>query len=139
MDFKLTRTDYLSVGIFGTMQSTDGASASIYAMLEHAYPNIPDSTSAGTTYSPKVSPGTYTCIKGTHALSNGQSFEAFMLENVEEHTGILIHPGNLEHDSEGCLLIGKERQGNAVIHSAIAFSEFMAIQKDVNSFVLVIA
>lgn len=128
---KLTRTDYLETGIFGLLDPIDGHQ--IFT-LEHAYPVVPDSSIASTSYSPKVLPGTYLCVRGTHQLSNGVPFETFEVI-VPGHTGILFHPGNTNKDSEGCILLGLSRSGdNAIAESRPAFALFMLSLAGVNSF-----
>lgn len=94
----LKRTDSRADGIFGSF-SFDGEGR-FCSTLEHAYPNIDG------TYAPKVPPGIYTCVRGTHALHNGIPFETFEITGVEGHKGILFHVGNMNKDSEGCVLLG---------------------------------
>src|SRR5271169_2411605 len=97
----LTRNDANVNGIFGTLTDDSG---NTYATLEHAYEQ-PDGS-----YAPKTPPGTYTCQKGMHTLEHHPApFQAFEITNVPNHTDILIHIGNYNADSEGCVLIGEKR------------------------------
>jgi hypothetical protein len=34
-------------------------------------------------------------------------FETFEITGVPDHTGILLHPGNYDGDSSGCVLLGQ--------------------------------
>jgi hypothetical protein len=125
MILTLQRTDYLSVGIFGTLSNED--STLFLATAEHAYPVQPaDATSLSTTYSPKVPSGQYTCILGQHQLSRGVPFDAYCLQDVPGCTGILLHVGNYpQTDSEGCILLGLSRVGFMIQRSQDAFKLFM--------------
>jgi hypothetical protein len=40
---------------------------------------------------------------------------------------ILIHPGNFPEDTEGCVLVGKEKTLDTVLQSREAFRELMTI------------
>lgn len=107
--------------------------------LEHAYPD-------GENLSPKVAPGSYTCVRHE---PNCLPYVTFMLENVpdfqgEKVTGILIHIGNFAHDSIGCILLGSEIVPNGsdgyqmLIHSRDTFQRFMKMQEGLDSFQIVI-
>ena len=48
-----------------------------------------------------------------------------MLENVPGRTNIEIHVGNLPRDTEGCILVGKERGIDCLASSRAAFNELM--------------
>lgn len=47
------------------------------------------------------------------------------LTNVPLFLGILIHPGNTEHDSSGCLLVGENKVVGKVINSKTTFERLM--------------
>jgi len=47
------------------------------------------------------------------------------LIGVPGRVGILIHPGNDEHDTEGCILLGDTRIDGKVLHSRDAFARFL--------------
>lgn len=134
MTCKLKRLHLTSSGIFSKLI----AGSSEFCILEHAYP-----TQQGT-YAPKVAAGVYECVRHSpHKLS----YETFMLKDVpdfnyEKVEGILIHVGNFQEDSEGCLLIGQRMQLDypaRVIDSNKAFKEFMALQEDCDNFILSIS
>lgn len=90
--------------------------------------------------------GTYTVMR-TNTPKHG---ECFMVMNVPDRTAILIHPGNTEADTEGCILLGKEfgrifgkdeDTGNieyqaAVLRSKEAVQEFMEYMKGEQGFSL---
>lgn len=125
MDFSLNRTRRASSGIFGQLISRNGI---IFASLEHAY-------CAGQDWVAKVPPGEYTCKRGLHHLHSGP-IETFEVLEVPDHTGILIHPGNLESASEGCILIGTGVVGQGLTESRKAFDRFIAIQDGIDRFIL---
>ncbi len=98
--FLLTRSCFDKDGIFGNLTCNEASFGCV--TLEHSYQN-PDGS-----YSPKTPAGTYTCKRGTHQLAHMTApFETFEVENVPGHTNILIHVGNFNKDSEGCILVGK--------------------------------
>lgn len=47
-----------------------------------------------------------------------------LLLDVPGFSGIRIHCGNTAKDTDGCLLLGKEKQTNQVLKSKEAFDEF---------------
>ena len=47
------------------------------------------------------------------------------LENVKGYEGILIHTGNTEKDSAGCLIVGENKVVGKVINSKITFEMLM--------------
>jgi Family of unknown function (DUF5675) len=136
---QLTRMDYLQSGIFGTL--IDPESTFAVFSLEHAYAVTPDAVSASTDWEPKVPKGSYTCQRGLHQLVGmSHPFETFQLMNVPGHTNILVHPGNHEADSEGCILVGLDRQGDtAVLESRAAFLAFMKNLEGLDQFNLEIS
>lgn len=129
MNFTLVRTDFLPTGIFGKLISEDNSL--LLECLEHSY-------LSGATWAPKVPLGIYTCVRGTHQLEGmTKPFECFELKNVPGHTDILIHRGNQNSDSAGCLLVGEVRDGNrGILSSQMAFERFMNFQSNVDEFQL---
>ncbi len=129
----LRRTDKRSDGIFGEF-AFDGQPRFCFT-LEHAYAN-------GEEWDAKLQPGTYTCVRGTHALHNGVAFETFEITGVAGHKGILFHAGNFNRDSEGCVLVGKDISINQntneemVTGSKAEFAEFMSRLEGVREFQL---
>ena len=130
----IARTDYRSDGIFSDL-SFDGEGR-FCVTLEHAY----DDGRGG--YQPKVQPGVYTCVRGTHSLHNGVPFETFEVLGVTGHSGILFHAGNYNRDSEGCILVGHtiatdpNTGAEMVTGSKAQFAEFMARLDGVDTFSL---
>ena len=124
---KLTRNDFSANGIFSSLVLDNGEELST---LEHAY-----SQSDGS-YLPKILNGKYTCIRGTHCLHNGIPFETFEVQNVPGCTGILLHVGNYQNDSEGCCLLGMTRMGDMITSSKVAFNKFMCSLDGLDSFEL---
>ena len=49
-----------------------------------------------------------------------------LLVDVPGFTGVRIHPGNTMADTEGCLLVGKDRQPGRVLQSRVAFETLFA-------------
>lgn len=125
MILTLTRKDFTSEGIFSELTDSTGK-LSLYT-LEHSYNN-----------KPKLYNGTFNCVRGTHRLHNNIPFITFEITGVAGHTGVLFHIGNYNNDSDGCVLLGMERTGNMVTHSTIAFSKFMALLGNAQSFDLIV-
>ena len=72
-----------------------------------------------------------TCIpRGTYEVivdfSNRFQVRMPLLLNVPQFTGIRIHPGNTEADTEGCILVGKTRGADFVGDSRIAYNALFA-------------
>ena len=130
MDCRLTRIHYLSTGIFGTLTIGDD----FFSTLEHAFPTTQD------TWEPKVKPGSYLC--SLHA-PNRLPYTTYELQNVPDFqnnqvTGILIHIGNYNKDSDGCILLGMSTNIPMILSSEIAFKKFMAIQQSCSQFRILI-
>ncbi len=72
----------------------------------------------------KLAPvGIFNCVPHVKS-NNGQ--HCWMLENVPGRTGILIHTGNTEYDSEGCIIIGLQANGEGVSESVLALQKLQA-------------
>ena len=132
MNLTLTRDDFRPDGIFGSL-IFDGDPGRFCVTLEHSYDG-----------QPKVRPGTYTCIRGTHSLHNGIPFKTFEITGVKGHGGILFHAGNFNRDSEGCVLIGNTiasdpNTGDEMITGSKAeFKQFMARLEGIDEFQLAV-
>lgn len=141
----LTRTDFFEDGIFGNLYNDD---KTLYlSTLEHAFPVIPDGGSVGTTWSPIVQPGQYTCVLGAHQLDHGGPQSLYCIEGVVDakgnsHSGICFHKGNFNRDTEACVLLGMGRllgpKGDMITLSDQAFLLFMAYMNGVPSFQLTV-
>jgi len=135
MNITLTRTEKNSAGIFGHF--TDENGHQICVTLEHAY----DDGHGG--WTAKIPSGTYTCQRGQHQLHSMTSpFETFQVMNVPGHDNILIHMGNFDKDSEGCILVGQAIAGSGanemITSSRVTFAKFMAMQNGLDSFQLTV-
>jgi hypothetical protein len=136
MDLILTINDRNKEGIFGSIEDTDGNEVCV--ALQHAFQD-----DINNHYISKLAEGTYVCTRGMHKLSNLIPFETFEVMNVPRFqgksvTGILFHPGNFNQDSDGCVLVGSERNGNMIMDSKATFKKFMDLQSDVDSFILTV-
>lgn len=67
--------------------------------------------------------GTYTVII---TKSNRFKRDLPLLLNVLNFEGIRIHSGNTNHDTEGCILVGKTRGVDIVNKSKIAFNSLFS-------------
>ncbi len=71
--------------------------------------------------------GIYQC----DLVKNDKFKEVYQISNVENRSGILIHPGNTISDSQGCILLGKEfgeiNGKPAVLKSVLAFQRLKEI------------
>lgn len=125
MTFTLTRKDFTPDGIFSELTDDKGKVA--FITLEHSFDN-----------KPKLYDGVFTCVRGTHRLHDNIPFSTFEITGVQGHTGILFHVGNYNKDSNGCVLVGMNRQDSMITHSVIAFSKLMSFLESVDTFTLTV-
>ena len=64
-------------------------------------------------------------IKLTESLRFGRLMPR--LENVPGFTGVLIHSGNTAEDTEGCILVGKNRVKGKVLDSRETFQKLLRL------------
>ncbi len=139
----LTNTAFNSTGIFGNIKSLDGSLSLV--TLQRAYPVVSEGES--TSYLPKVSPGTYDCLR---YYSHKHGYDVFWVTRVknngvdptdagkEFYDFIELHIGNFNKDSEGCILLGLHPGPDCILNSEKAFEQFMAYFSGVNSFQLTV-
>lgn len=131
MDLVLTRTACRPDGIFGELKDESGHL--IAYTIEHSY-------GEGDAWAAKVPAGEYVCLRGNHELHSGP-IETFEVTGVPGHQGILIHPGNTEAASEGCILVGESICAGAcqmITHSRATFARLMEMQAGVDEFRLTV-
>ncbi len=137
MDLTLTRTRFEETGIFGELRDSSGSR--VCFTLEHSYLLGSKDPGQGYTYYPKIPEGTYTCKRGPHRLHGMTSdFETFEVQEVPNCTGILVHWGNWNSSSEGCILVGQSIVGDMITHSRVTFAKFMELQDGVDTFQLTV-
>jgi Family of unknown function (DUF5675) len=135
VDISLNRTQYIAAGIFGSF--VDANNNRICLTLEHAY-----ATGNGD-FMAKIPQGVYTCLRSVHELEGmSEPFETFQVMNVPHYTNILIHFGNWNCDSDGCILIGEaiasSINGQMITESKVAFQKFMDLQTGIITFTLTV-
>lgn len=136
MTFTLKRIQYEADGIFGRLM--DDAGNVVAVTLEHAF------FQADGSVLPKLYNGTFTCVLGDHTLEHHPApFKAYEIIGVVGHSKILIHFGNFNRDSDGCVLVGSAMiQGSAgqnmITNSQNTFAEFMKLTAGIESFALIV-
>ena len=66
--------------------------------------------------------GAYLCKLG---YSPSRKHDVYWLQDVPGRSDVQIHIGNFPRDIRGCILVGRERGVNQVVHSRVAFGKFM--------------
>jgi len=126
----LKRNEYRDDGIFGVLSDETGKV--LFHTLEHSYSDAP-----------KIPAGVYICLRGQHLLAGAFApIDTFEVQNVPGHTGILIHPGNYNEDSSGCILLGESIAQTSscqmITSSREAFKQFMEMQGENITFTLTV-
>ena len=120
MKMELVRVAVEEEGAFGVLVK-DGYP--FVVTLEHTYHD-----------EVKIPLGETTCRRSRFNRGGYATYEIA----VPGHTRILFHKGNLENDSDGCVLVGARfgRLGGraAILQSAVGFGEFMAAMAGVADF-----
>jgi hypothetical protein len=124
----LQRHTFESIGIYGTLSMEDGSWSCV--TLEHAFDD------GDGNFVPALNTGTHTCVLGTHQLDHGGPFQTYMVTDTPGHTGILIHVGNYNSDSDGCVLVGETRTGDMITNSQVTWNSFMNLMNNSEQFTL---
>lgn len=114
MIISMTRLSSEDHGIFGKLEIEGGPIGIV--TLENHLTMIPT--------------GTYSLSWHVSAHLGGKTVP--MLNDVPDRTYILIHQGNFETCSEGCILVGSCRDGNAIDSSLAALSKLISYLKSVD-------
>lgn len=125
MNLTLKRKDFVLYGIFGEL--FDEKDERVAVTLEHSYNKLP-----------KLFPGKYLCKRGFHTLASHPNFETFEVMGVPGHDGILFHRGNVNNDSDGCILLGTNFGTCCILDSREAFDNFMKMQEGLDEFYLTV-
>jgi hypothetical protein len=82
--------------------------------------------------------GTYRAIRHQSARFG----ETFWLQDVPGRSEILFHKGNIDDDSHGCILVGKEfdqvKGEHGIVSSKKGFDQFMRVQRGADEFTITI-
>ena len=83
-----------------------------------------------------IPPGKYICRKVTSPRF-GKTFEVLKVPN---RSHILFHAGNTQHDTRGCILLGRKygvlRHNRAILNSGKTFKEFIGLMYATDEFEL---
>ena len=81
--------------------------------------------------------------RGTYKIIINQSnrFKRLLplLLNVPNFEGVRIHPGNTNHDTEGCILVGRTRSNDFIGQSRKAFDTLLAKMQKAKDITLTIS
>jgi hypothetical protein len=83
-----------------------------------------------------ISKGTYKVI-----INKSNRFKKLLplLLNVPNFEGVRIHPGNTNHDTEGCILVGRTKSKDFIGQSRKAFESLFAKMKLAKEITLIIS
>lgn len=137
MNPTLVRKDFRVDGIFGELWDERGEFYCVtleraYPRKEITYPEETQNTYSPFTYLPKIPPGKYRC---TRFNSPHLGYIVWMLHDVPGHDHCLIHIGNYNENSDGCVLVGKQIGNKTDLGKMIMSSEptFKKLMKDTES------
>lgn len=133
IELQLARVSVIPEGAFGVILAQG---IPFLVSLERTYPKD-DADPRGEQFV-KIPPGRYPCRR-TYFHRGG--FDTYEVTGVIGHDRLLFHRGNVEADSEGCILLGQrfDPWGRpAVLDSALAFAVFLRLVGDRQSFDLVV-
>lgn len=103
--------------------------------LERVYPGQRDS------FVTKIKPGDYHCQR-SHYVRGGYDTWQVIGGDVTAERRILLHKGNTQDDSEGCILVGEQfgllGGKQAILQSGAAFQELMTLSSEVDEFQLTV-
>ncbi len=133
-DLELVRIAIVPDGAFGVLLAEGLPTLPTgLVSLERTYPLCPEVPRGPQLV--KVPPGRYVCYRNTYRAGG---YETYEISGVPGHSHILFHKGNVEDDSEGCILLGQRfglvRGCPGVLESAIAHGVFMRLMHDRSSF-----
>lgn len=131
MKLELLRTENTSTHTIGVLRDAD-TQYEIARTLEDAWRDNKKSVSC-------IPEGEYTVVRHVSPKYGN----CFMVSDVPNRDYILIHVGNYDTDTEGCILLGLAVTTNLqnkrmITNSKIAVDKFNNFVKDVNKFTLVI-
>ena len=95
-----------------------------------------------------VPEGQYVCKRKRSGLvsriTSGRIVDTFEASHVPGRSFIRFHPGNINDDTEGCILLGDTLSkltdhGRAILNSGETFKQFMAALDEYDQFVLTIS
>lgn len=126
------------VKIIRTEKTVDGVFGDLFIDNDYFCKTLEPEDKSNMTGISCIPEGTYIC-KRYHSEKYPNTFE---VTNVKDRSYILIHPGNTEDDSRGCILIGetlgKLKGKRAILNSGKTFKNFMMRFENVDQFKLII-
>ena len=60
-----------------------------------------------------------------------------LIENVKGYSGIRIHSGNTAKDTEGCLIVGKNKEVGKVLESRVTYNALFKILNDTDEKIII--
>lgn len=126
----LTRVAYRDDGCFGVLL-WDGVPFAV--TVERTYPGMRGVSGV------KIKPGVYRCVRSRYH-KGGYDCWQLVGGDITAERRILIHKGNVEEDSDGCIIVGEQfgklHGKPAVLQSGAAFAELMSLTSAVDEFEL---
>lgn len=130
MNIKLIRTEKNKSNTIGQLIFSYEGKEYKYFTLEDVDRNLNSSMDLDKIKSIKIKSET-AIPTGTYQIiwSFSNRFQRFMPEllNVPGFSGIRIHAGNTEADTDGCILLGKTKTKTSIQSSKLAVSEFESV------------